>query len=265
MKLTTKAKRATVDYTLRYINERFNKTPDYIMGIDLSLSSTGVVILDSDMNIVHHEAVETSTADGAYKYRCKKIYDLLSKVVNKYQPKLIGYEQINVYKNVQAAHALSLVKGQLYSVLDGSDLLDAFIIPMTTSQIKKIGRGVGTGDKNLMLKDVLVRFGENFDSDDEADAYCAAVGACAILDIARAYVGYGISEDVDEINSFILDFEKVRNGEAIELANRWPDGVFETCLSICESNTRGKSMILMENDYTSYMDSRDTAQEVMDE
>lgn len=135
-----------------------------ICGIDpqLSLSSTGIAILDQDGKYVHYESINPSPLNG--RARLYYIHKSLIRIFNSFRGiKVIAYErQISQQRyNFNASHILDLaenmgiVKLAIHeSELTGNDLQ---VYGFTASEVKKFATGNSKAEKSQMAEVLGVR------------------------------------------------------------------------------------------------------------
>ncbi len=145
-----------------------------VMGIDPSLTSTGFVVL-RDGQLLEHAAFHTRTTGPV---RLLEIQDQMLARIRDHRPELVAIEGYAF--GVRGGAAFSL--GELGGVLRvGMHLRSAKWIEVAPSQVKKFATGKGVAEKDQMLLTVFKRWGIEFKTHDEADAYVLA-------QIARAAV-----------------------------------------------------------------------------
>ena len=139
------------------------------LGLDLSLSGSGLVIIDDDYKIIEKRVMHFNAIDTERLIFLEE--DFLN-ILKPYQEKikLVCYES-PAYKAegklVEIGEWLGVVKTNLHK-------LGLNVIKAAPNQIKKYVSGKGVGDKNLIILDVYKNFGEEIRQDDEADAYIAS-------------------------------------------------------------------------------------------
>lgn len=182
---------------------------EYIIGFDFSLTSTGCCVLDKDGEVVHTTTIETSTSDGILRQRLDYIYSQLKEVINAYPPVVVNYEMISVRTHFMPLKKILMSYTQLYRAISDSEGIDPYIIPVAISSIKKVVTGDHTADKNVILKETLVKWGINLDSDDVADAHGAARVGLAVYNWMNTFCEEFEGTDLDE-DKFLLEWDKCR-------------------------------------------------------
>lgn len=240
--------RAILNETLLYLQKRFEGLdPDTVktVGFDLSLTGTGIVrMVGSD--VVCTREVTTSTDDGTNRQRLRMIKEAITEELREHNPDFVSLEAVTVFtQNPMSAKRITLVLGQLLAAVE-EVCPDATMIGFTTTQIKKIGIGHGQGDKNQILKEVFKRYGQDFDSDNVADAFCSGIGANFLLQVVKAY------EPDEEDPKFMLKYTKGRDPKTAAFLeeNNIPLDIFDVMLST--SGLTGRFAMLQNNDYAAY-------------
>ena len=143
-----------------------------VMGIDPSLTSTGVVGLAFG-EMKSHQAIKSKLTGPA---RLVEIEEILLNSLIIHEPELVcleGYGFMSKSGNVQAELG-GVIRRRLYK--------DKYrYIEVAPSQVKKFASGKGNTQKEFMPLEVYKRWGVEFDTHDEADAYVLARIAEAIL------------------------------------------------------------------------------------
>jgi len=148
------------------------------LGIDLSLTGTGLVVLDED-KLIYSECFKPKNKSGSRRLveiRCK-----ISKTLKEYAPALVCLEGYSFRSRGRAVFQIGelggIVRVLLYeSDLHGSDLYESGIkwLEIAPSQVKKFATGKGNSGKDLILQQVYKRWGQEFETSDEADAFVLA-------------------------------------------------------------------------------------------
>lgn len=141
-----------------------------VVGIDMSLTKTGIVILDDTENVVS-QIVKSPAAPRDVKsrmHRFRQIVRDISAVVIDANPVVICIEAYAFSRNMSGHSDLVEAGGLLRShlVFHGYTLYE---VPPTT--LKKWGAGSGKGDKTPMIAAMVKRYGVMFETNDEYDAY----------------------------------------------------------------------------------------------
>jgi Holliday junction resolvasome RuvABC endonuclease subunit len=138
---------------------------NYIYGLDLSLSCTGISIFKENGTPVKTLSIPTSSKDGEHGKRLKIIADVLLDLRKQYPVSLI------VLESGFSRHALSTqILFKLRGLVDYL-FYDVKEVAYAPSSIKKIIAGSGKADKSLVQERILKRFPNMiFENEDESDA-----------------------------------------------------------------------------------------------
>lgn len=164
-----------------------------IVGIDASLTNTGIVIYDAETE-TYWSTVVTSQKTGV-----RRLIDIHNQVVSC----LTGADLIVIegyaYAAANQAHQLGELGGVLRVMFHESGIKWIEVAP---HQLKKFVTGSGNAGKDVMLQQVYKRWGAEFKTSHEADAY-------ALARIGAAYLG-----QVAGLTALQLDVvEEIKNGE----------------------------------------------------
>ena len=147
------------------------------MGIDLSTSATGVVLLQAsvDKNPVLILEVELVSKTPAGAARNRDLARQVMTLVLDHEPDKIVIEGYSLnLKNAASVVPLVELGGVVRLMLHLDEL--KWYDP-TASEIKKFCTGKGNSQKNVVMMNVLKRWGHESKTDNTADAYvCAALG-----------------------------------------------------------------------------------------
>lgn len=248
------AEREWIDYNFRLFEAIVSKKEDspYILAADFSISSTGYAVLDLEGKLIASGEVKTTTQDGTLQQRLWKIFQEFEKIVAQYPCRIFSYEMISVFSNPSSATKLSMVLCEMYNALSSNSEFPPYLISTATTSMKKAATGSGSSDKNLILKAVLRTWGEDFDSDDVADAYVAARIALDTIKMKQIYDDLKAKSE-DKMEKFLIDFEKGRVKGLTEMldAAHISKHRFEVIISLMKGGGQAK-----ENDYAFYRSSR---------
>lgn len=156
-------------------------------GLDISLTCTGLVILDIQGAVVSRQLIESKPEKGANPIkRLLGIRDRIHNELGAAESRLsedvvsVCIEGYAFSKNAgmmfDRAELVGLVKAKLY--LDATPM--HIVGPMV---LKKFTTGKGNAEKSLMLQQILKRWGFEARDDNEGDAY-------ALAQVGRALAGY---------------------------------------------------------------------------
>ena len=147
------------------------------MGIDLSTSGTGLVLLQASglakPDCLFETELKPSVAAGAARNRF--ISRHIMEFVHSHKPDKIVIEGYSLnLKNASSVIPLVELGGVLRLMLHLDEL--KWYDP-TAPEVKKFCTGKGNSPKNVVMMNVLKRWGHESKTDNTADAYvCAAIG-----------------------------------------------------------------------------------------
>ena len=164
----------------------FEQDAPYFIGLDISVTGTGLVVLDKELYQVAAVCIESKPMPDWYQ-RVNMILDR----VKLYMP---------IDRKVNAALFVEdyayAAKGQVFNIAELSGIIKFHIarvwnipflkIPPTT--LKKFTTGTGTAPKELMMKEVYKRYGMDYNNNNIADAYALARMGYALTMGARVPV-----------------------------------------------------------------------------
>lgn len=137
------------------------------LGLDLSLSSSGAVIINNDYSILQKEVLSTP-AKGV-----ERLFFLEEKLKNFLN---IHLNNINFICIESPAYGIS--EGNLFNLGQWAGIVELILFKFgkkyifaSPSQLKKFVLGSGRGEKQLMLLKTYQNFNEEFDDDNLCDAY----------------------------------------------------------------------------------------------
>jgi Holliday junction resolvasome RuvABC endonuclease subunit len=184
-----------------------NKQGNHIIGADFSFSSTGIVVLDVDGNLIHSETVNTKTSDGTKVERLSIIRKRFLKLIEQFSPmQFFSFEKISVMSNHSVVD-ISMSAGQMLANLPEEN--PPIVISLAATAIKKAAIGSGSGGKELVLKGVLKQWGEDFNNNDIGDAFVVARVSADLVKMLNIYKALK-KEHGEDIHKFLIDLEKMR-------------------------------------------------------
>lgn len=145
------------------------------MGLDLSLSSTGICVGAGKPECDYHKALSNKLRGIP---RLAMIRDKVVDIAKYYKPAIIcieGYAFGRQNGREAAGELGGVVKVALSEA--GYD-----VVVVSPGQLKKFATGSGNADKIKVATSVLKRWGVTFDSDDETDAFVLHLIAAALSD-----------------------------------------------------------------------------------
>ena len=142
------------------------------VGLDLSLTGSGVVVLE-DGKIIEQRLIKSKpTPDGKPKdevERIQKIVTDIELIVSEFKPQVAVIEGLAfMVRNATALVQLSALNYMTRAMLLDYDI--PFIIVAPTS-LKKFITGNGAAKKDIILIELYKRYGVTILDDNEADAY----------------------------------------------------------------------------------------------
>lgn len=138
-----------------------------IMGIDQSLTGTGLCILEEGKIVLSR--LIASKKKGVE--RIIEIKNEIIKTINEFAPDYIAIEKYNFSPRRAMAFELGELAGVIKVTL--AELGKKFIV-IHTGHIKRYATGRGNAEKALVLLHVYKKFGVEFNNDNLADAYVIA-------------------------------------------------------------------------------------------
>jgi Holliday junction resolvasome RuvABC endonuclease subunit len=244
-----------------------NNGNEYYIGMDFSLTSTGVVVLDKYGNLMHNESIATSAKDGTTAERLQMVVDKLDRVFRDWPPRGVAWESINVGTHIKSLMDLSRVSGAMFRVMhehSQGDYDTPYLLMCNVSTLKKAAAGVDA-KKGHMLMEVLDKWGHKMGTDDEADAFVAAKLAQKTPALAEVYWEAFEASD-EEPYRFLLDLVKMRNEGFIEAAAKHgiDQPMLESMLNIFTGSRKGGSGLkqMQENNKDFYYEARERLKEL---
>jgi len=145
---------------------------NYFIGLDLSLTNTGLVILDENEKILEKKLISTKPVDVIEKRLIFIQTEILSCLTKYMIGATIFVEGLSFGSSGQRMLELAglhyLVRTTFFNMVSPAFRYE--IIPPT--QIKRFITGTGTAKKELMLLKVYKKFGEEFQDNNICDAFC---------------------------------------------------------------------------------------------
>lgn len=158
-----------------------NKQNFHVIGIDPSLSGTGVIVLDSTGQIVHREVIGVNSLGSKVADRMKRFSLLLSpvqKTIERFKPVMACIEGYSLGSNMPGVSDRVEYGGLLRWSLVAAGVPLFEVAPLT---LKKWATGIGKGDKTPVIASITKMYGHMFSSDNEYDAFALATMAFQIL------------------------------------------------------------------------------------
>jgi len=139
----------------------------YYIGCDLSLTGTGVVVIDENGNIIKEQLISTKSTQ-LIEVRIIEIWSKIRQIISEYPCVNIHIEGLSY--GSKGASTLDLAGLNLFIRINLMIMDQKFtIIPPTV--LKKFISGKGNIKKNIVLKEIYKKFGKDFSDDNLADAF----------------------------------------------------------------------------------------------
>jgi crossover junction endodeoxyribonuclease RuvC len=163
-----------------------------VCGLDLSLTSSGVVVMNGEEVVTKLVKTKTDTYPNSLA-RVEFIADTILGVVQNYKPGLIAVEDYFSGRNPKVVIMLC----ELGTIVRFKLLKAGFpFISVAPTQLKKYCYGSGGGGKEHVLKGIFKKWGIDVNSNDIADAYVLA-------HMARSLV-----KAIDQVPQQLLRYEQ---------------------------------------------------------
>lgn len=141
-----------------------------IMGLDISLTGTGLVVLNDKLEIVRQSLITSKPIADRFN-RFHGILDSIMSDVRTHQPKIVFIEGYSYNSNGGSMFDRAELGGIIKKALWDKKVKFEELAP---TSLKKFITGKGNAPKELMMLKVFKRFGVEFSSNDLCDAYCLA-------------------------------------------------------------------------------------------
>lgn len=149
------------------------KQEKYYVGLDLSLTGTGLIVLNQDQKIIEQKLISTKS-NMEIEERIMKIWDEIKFIENIIHRESIGIEGISYGSSKNPIIFSELVALNFYVRIKlKENNINPIIIAPTS--LKKFVTGKGNIKKELMLKEIFKRWGADFNDNNLADAYALAM------------------------------------------------------------------------------------------
>lgn len=148
------------------------------IGIDASLTGTGVVVLAGDGDILWNQRMDTKAKGVA---RLIDIEDRIKHIIEMFTPDLVSIEGY-AYAAQNQAHQIGELGGVIRAMLHKHNIRWIEIPP---AQVKKFATGKGNAQKDFVMLNVYKKWGAEFSSNDEADAFVLAKIGQALMEYDR--------------------------------------------------------------------------------
>lgn len=137
-----------------------------IIGIDPSLSATGIVVLDENGSLLDAHAIKPKKLRGMP--RLKLIRNHIKELIVREDPELILIEGYSFGSRGRSIFNLGELGGVLRLLFEDLELQ---YIDVPPTVLKKWVTGKGNADKEMMLASIEAKYGIKFDDDNIGDAF----------------------------------------------------------------------------------------------
>lgn len=148
-----------------------------VIGLDLSLTNTGVAIIE-DGKLLYSGVVKSKPRGDKPIDELQRIVGIVTEVMalilNRKLYKTAGDPELVVIENLAfmaQGTSLTQLAGLSYLIRYFLTNVNSKFVLVAPSSLKKFITGKGNGDKNLVLMEVYKRYGLSFTNDNEADAF----------------------------------------------------------------------------------------------
>ena len=141
------------------------------LGLDPSLNSTGCVVVDENKNVVHNEAITSNIKDDIYT-RVQHITDRIIDVANEFHPIRAAIENLSFASRGRGMFQLA---GLHFLICISLKSANIDFIEVAPTSLKKFVTNSGRARKEMMLLQIYKKYGIEFNTSDEADAYGLAL------------------------------------------------------------------------------------------
>ena len=158
----------------------------FVVGIDPSMTSTGLTALDEFGELVDHRTVESSNIGNTVKQRMMRIETVTRTVLSfcrTHAPRVICIEGYSYGSDHNAARMVEFGCLIRYAVSREFNLFE-----VAPTALKKFITGKGGwkgGGKVPLIVEIVAKYGVQFKSDDEFDAYSLARVALQLAELEK--------------------------------------------------------------------------------
>ena len=152
------------------------------MGLDLSLRSTGIAVIDAQAKLLHLTTI-TNKSTGAQ--RLQETRNRIEASLNQWRPDEIVVEFFNDVMHTRSSAECVWLHGITHLTIHDVGLAPALYISPATLKKWMVGRG-NKVEKEEMVKAITEQYGETIEQHDAAEAYGLA---CLALERARYTLG----------------------------------------------------------------------------
>ena len=189
--------------------DRYEKQGEGFVGLDFSLTSTGLVHLDAEGNLLTNTTIKTKAKDGTTAKRLNMITKKFREILEHETPKVVAFESVNVATHISSINALSQVSGAFFQVLEDYSDFTPYVLSCNVSTLKKAATNDKSATKSHMLMEVYIKWNQRMNTDDEADAFvCAKLGS-KVSGFFEAYEQV-LEESDKDLSGVLMDIGKNR-------------------------------------------------------
>ena len=128
----------------------------HYLGIDQSLTSTGVVVLDDQLSLVDYQIISSDPSKSVYS-RSWSILQKIREMIVKHAVNYVGIEGLAMTMKGNATRSLAILQGVIVTDLlfnppEGNLLSQKALEIISPSQLKKFATGNGKANKADMIK-----------------------------------------------------------------------------------------------------------------
>ena len=144
----------------------------YCVGLDLSLTGTGIVVLSDAGDIIHQDLISTK-ASSEIEFRLHFIAgEIIDKLLN-YLPSNIVIYMEGLSFGSKGSSILELAGLHYFIRTRFYDMGYNYKV-IEPTKLKKFITGSGKSPKSIIIKEIYKKWGEDFNNDNIADAYALA-------------------------------------------------------------------------------------------
>lgn len=139
-----------------------------VIGLDLSLTGTGVVVLDEYGSVRYAATLASKLRDMA---RLEYIRDVIGGALSKYEPRFACIEGYSMGSQAGQLASIGELGGVIKLLMYRNGFLYQIVAP---TQLKKFATGKGNGAKDEVMLHVFKRWGYEAKDNNQADAFVLA-------------------------------------------------------------------------------------------
>lgn len=152
-----------------------------IVGIDPSLTGTGIVVLD-DGSITSKKLIKTKPNDGGPQGEIERLLTIkaqIQEVIEQVRPKLVLMEGLAF--SARNTTALMQLAGLSYLIREYLAVRKIPFVIVAPTTLKKFVTGKGNGPKDIVILETYKRYGISFLDNNLCDAFGLAQCGLAVL------------------------------------------------------------------------------------